>query len=41
MTAEEIYKVLDDAGIDFEVVVSFEGERWLSFVVDETEGEDN
>jgi hypothetical protein len=40
MTAEEIYKVLDDAGIDFEVVESFEGARWLRFVVDETEGED-
>lgn len=33
MTAEEIYKVLDDAGIEYEVVEIFEGARWLRIEV--------
>ena len=40
MTAQEIYEALDKAGIDFEVVEIFEGCRWLKFIVDE-ENEEN
>ena len=33
MTAQELYELLDKAGIDFEVVEIFEGLRTLTFVV--------
>jgi hypothetical protein len=33
MTAQEIYELLDKAGIDFEVVEIFEGVRILRVVV--------
>jgi hypothetical protein len=36
MKANEIYKVLEDAGIDFEVVEVMEGVRTLRFDVEET-----
>ena len=43
MTAQEIYNMLDAAGVDFEVVEIFEGARVISFRVDDedksTEGE--
>jgi hypothetical protein len=43
MTAQEIYNLLDAAGVDFEVVEIFEGARVISFRVDDedksTEGE--
>ena len=37
MTPQELYKILDDAGLDYEVVEIFEGARWLKFIVDEGE----
>ena len=36
MTAQELYELLDKAGIDFEVVEIFEGLRTLTFVVRES-----
>ena len=42
MTAQEIYALLDAAGVDYEVVEIFEGSRSINFRVDEvTEGEVN
>ena len=35
MRTEELYKLLDDAGVDFEVVDVFEGLRVINVVVDE------
>jgi len=35
MTAQELYELLDKAGIYFEVVEIFEGLRTLTFVVKE------
>lgn len=35
MTPQELYKILDDAGLDYEVVEIFEGARWLRFIVKE------
>lgn len=35
MTAQEIYNLLDAAGVDFEVVEIFEGARVISFRVDD------
>lgn len=37
MTPQELYKALDDADLDYEVVEIFEGARWVRFVVDEEE----
>ena len=37
MTAQEIYDLLDKAGVDYEVVEIFEGARWLRIEVEETE----
>ena len=37
MTAQEMYELLDKAGIDYEVVEVFEGARFLRVVVDEAE----
>ena len=37
MTPQELYKVLDDADLDYEVVEIFDGARWVRFVVDEGE----
>lgn len=41
MTAQEIYDLLDKAGVEYEVVEIFEGARWLRVEVEEieTEGE--
>lgn len=35
MTAQEVYELLDKAGIDYELVEIFEGARFLRVVVDE------
>ena len=35
MTAQELYEALKKAGIDFDLIEIFEGERWLSFKVDD------
>lgn len=35
MTAQEIYDLLDKAGVDYEVVEIFEGARWLRIEVEE------
>ena len=35
MTAQELYEILDNAGVDYEVVEVFDGARWLRFSVDE------
>jgi hypothetical protein len=40
MTAQDIYRILDNAGIEYEVVEIFEGARWLRIEVEEEE-EDN
>lgn len=29
MTPEQLYKLLDDAGVEYDVVESFEGSRWI------------
>lgn len=39
MTADELYALLDKAGIEYEVVEIFEGARWLRIEVDEVETE--
>ena len=44
MTPDELYALLDKAGIEYEVVEIFEGARWLRIEVEEvdetqTEGE--
>lgn len=41
MTAQEMYDLLDKAGIDYEVVEIFEGARYLRVDVTETEGDAN
>jgi hypothetical protein len=42
MTAQELYDLLDEAGIDYEVVEIFEGTRCIRVEVDEVtdEGEE-
>ena len=35
MTAQEIYDLLDKAGVEYEVVEIFEGARWLRVEVEE------
>ena len=37
MTAQELYEMLDKAGVDYELVEIFEGVRFLRVVVDEAE----
>jgi len=37
MTPQELYKALDKADLDYEVVEIFEGARWVRFLVDEDE----
>ena len=37
MTAQDIYRILDNAGIEYEVVEIFEGARWLRIEVEEEE----
>ena len=39
MTAQDIYRILDNAGIEYEVVEIFEGARWLRIEVEEEEEE--
>ena len=39
MTAQEIYDLLDKAGVEYEVVEIFEGARWLRVEVEEVETE--
>ena len=39
MTAQELYKLLDSAGIDYEIVEIFEGARFIRVEVQETEEE--
>ena len=36
MTPQELYEVLDKAGVDYEVIEIFEGARFLRIVVEET-----
>lgn len=40
MTAEEVYVLLEQAGIEFEIIEIFEGSRFIRIEVDETEGDD-
>ena len=40
MTAQDIYRILDNAGIEYELVEIFEGARWLRIEVEEEEEED-
>jgi hypothetical protein len=37
MTAQEIYTLLENAGVDFEIVAIFEGSRSINFKVYEDE----
>lgn len=37
MTPDELYELLDKAGVDYEVVEIFEGARFLRVVVNEAE----
>lgn len=37
MTPQELYDLLDKAGVDYEVIEIFEGARFLRIVVEETE----
>lgn len=37
MTPKELYEMLDEAGLDYEVVEVFEGARFIRVVVDEVE----
>ena len=39
MTAQELYALLDKAGVEYEVVEIFEGARFVRVVVDEVTGE--
>lgn len=39
MTAIELYKLLDDAGVEYELVEIFEGARWLRIEVEEMSDE--
>ena len=41
MTAQELYELLDKAGLDYEVVEVFEGARWIRFDVEEETNEEN
>ena len=37
MTPQELYELLDKAGLDYEVVEVFEGIRWIRFDIEEEE----
>jgi len=37
MTPQELYELLDKAGLDYDVVEVFEGIRWIRFDVEEEE----
>lgn len=37
MTPQELYALLDKAGVDYEVIEIFEGSRFLRVVVDEVD----
>ena len=39
MTAKELYKLLDDARVEYDLVEIFEGARWLRIEVEEEEDE--
>ena len=39
MTADQLYELMDKAGIEYEVVEVFEGARWLRIEVEEKEEE--
>ena len=39
MTAEELYQLLEKAGVEFDVIEIFEGARFLRVVVEEAEEE--
>lgn len=39
MTPQELYEILDNAGIDYEVVEVFEGSRFIRIEVQENEEE--
>ena len=41
MTPQELYELLDKAGLDYEVVEVFEGARWIRFDVEEETNEEN
>lgn len=41
MTADELYEILDKAGIDFEIVEIFEGARFIRVVVDDEKPSDD
>ena len=41
MTPQELYELLDKAGLDYEVVEVFEGVRWIRFDVEEETNEEN
>jgi hypothetical protein len=41
MTPQELYELLDKAGLDYEVVEVFEGIRWIRFDVEEETNEEN
>jgi len=40
MTPQELYELLDKAGLDYDVVEVFEGIRWIRFDVEEKENEE-
>lgn len=40
MTPKELYELLDQAGVEYEVVQIFEGARWIRVDVQETEGDE-
>lgn len=40
MTPKELYDLLDQAGVEYEVVEIFDGSRWLKIAVEESEGAD-
>jgi hypothetical protein len=40
MTPQELYELLDKAGVDYEVIEIFEGSRFLRIEVEELEEED-
>jgi hypothetical protein len=41
MTPEELYELLDKAGVDYEVIEIFEGSRFLRVEVEEPEEEND
>ena len=41
MTPQELYELLDKAGLDYEVVEVFNGIRWIRFDVEEETNEEN